>query len=218
LNRQLLVTGAAAVRLGNLRARRYLDPYLAAEQTVSGAAEVLGVSIATMWHQTRALLDVGLIAEVSKVPRAGRPVRWYRAVADEFEIPLSELAKDSLETFIDHADAVPARALRDGLIDAMVERRLPPDQIVLRYRLLDNGLTDFSPGLRGGGDLMQPGAVWASWTTLLLTSEEAGELRTELEALWTRWTLRRLAAGTQRSPHTLRLAVAPTPRPRRAFR
>jgi hypothetical protein len=199
------------------RARRYLDPYLGHASTVTRAAEALAVSVAAMWHQTRALVDAGLVTEVRLEPRAGRPIRWYRAVTDAFEIPLREFPQDTLEAFVDQVDRISGLALRDGLVEAFVDSRLPIDRIVWRYRRLDNGMTDFSPGLRGGGDLpVPPGGVWSSWTTLDLSVDEAARLRAEVEALWQRWTHRRLTPGATRSSHTVRLAVAPVPRPRGA--
>jgi hypothetical protein len=212
-----VLTGAAAARLVDPRARRYLDPYLGRASTVTRAAETLGASVATMWHQTRALVDLGLVVEVRREPRAGRAIRWYRAVADEFEIPFAEFPQDSVEAFVDHADRVPAHALRDGLVEAFVDSRVPVDRIVWRYRLLDNGSSDFSPGLRGGAELpIPPGGVWSSWTTLHLTSDEAASLRAELETLWTRWVHREGASHATGIPHTFRLALAPVPRPRGA--
>jgi hypothetical protein len=217
LSRAQVVTGVAAARLVDERTRRYLGPYLGNASTVTRAAETLAVSVAAMWQQTRALVDAGLVAEVRLEPRAGRAIRWYRAVSDEFEIPLREFPQDSLEAFVDQVDRISGLALRDGLVEAFVDSRLPVDRIVWRYRCLDNGMTDFSPGLRGGGELpTPPGGVWSSWTTLDLSADEAARLRAEVEALWMRWTHRRPARSVTRSPHTVRLAVAPVPRPRGA--
>jgi hypothetical protein len=217
LSRPKIVTGLAAARLADERTRRYLGPYLGQASTVTRAAESLAVSVAAMWQQTRSLVDAGLVAEVRLEPRAGRPIRWYRAVSDEFEIPLREFPQDSLEAFVDQVDRISGLALRDGLVEAFVDSRLPVDRIVWRYRCLESGLTDFSPGLRGGGELpTPPGGVWSSWTTLELSADEAARLRAEIEALWQRWTHRHLTPGVTRDPHTVRLAVAPVPRPRGA--
>ncbi|WP_189093884.1 hypothetical protein [Deinococcus ruber] len=64
-------------------------PFIGQERTVSDVASMLEVSPHRMLYQVRRLVRLELLEVVREVTRAGRAVRWYRAVADGFFVPFA---------------------------------------------------------------------------------------------------------------------------------
>lgn len=65
----------------------FLAPFVGQARPAAGAAKVLGVRLSTLLYQLGQLQAAGLLQVVREVPRAGRPVRWYRASGDAYFIP-----------------------------------------------------------------------------------------------------------------------------------
>jgi hypothetical protein len=72
--------------LSDPAALRHLEPYIGRTLGAAAAAREAGVSVERMLYRVRQLLEAGLLEEVGKAPRAGRPVRLYRAPAG-FRVP-----------------------------------------------------------------------------------------------------------------------------------
>ena len=66
----------------------FFAPFLAREQTVTGAARELDCKVNAMHYRIRTFLDAGLLKIVREEKRAGLPIKVYRSVADAFFIPL----------------------------------------------------------------------------------------------------------------------------------
>lgn len=65
----------------------FFTPFLAREQTVTGAARDLGCKVNAMHYRVRTFLNAGLLTIVREEKRAGLPIKIYRSVADAFFIP-----------------------------------------------------------------------------------------------------------------------------------
>lgn len=74
---ELLLAGAAASVMA-----AYVTP-----RTQSEAAAMLEVSLAVVHRWTTRLADVGLLQVVEEIPRKGRPMKRYRAIASVVDIP-----------------------------------------------------------------------------------------------------------------------------------
>ncbi len=61
---------------------RLFTPFVAAESSVSGAAKRAGVSLRKMYSFVQKALRLGLLEFTRLQARKGRPVRFYRAVAE----------------------------------------------------------------------------------------------------------------------------------------
>ena len=65
----------------------FFTPFLAREQTITGAARELDCKVNAMHYRVRTFLGAGLLKVVREEKRAGLPVKVYRSVADAFFIP-----------------------------------------------------------------------------------------------------------------------------------
>lgn len=77
----------AARMLSDSRSLEFFSPFLARTSSVSQAAQELGCDLSTMYYRVRSFVQAGLIEVVREEKRAGRPVKYYRSVADGFVVP-----------------------------------------------------------------------------------------------------------------------------------
>jgi len=80
--------------------RTLLEPFIGFEKSVTQAAGELGCSVQRLHYRVRQFQDAGLLEETRQEPRAGRPVRLYRAVADGFHIPFAFTPFADMEALI----------------------------------------------------------------------------------------------------------------------
>lgn len=73
--------------LTNPAARQLLEPFIGFERTVTQAAQEAGCSVQRLMYRVEQFKRAGLLLETRQQRRSGRPVRYYRAVADGFQIP-----------------------------------------------------------------------------------------------------------------------------------
>jgi hypothetical protein len=91
--RQIVVDDPRAARLlVDVAALFFLGPFVGRELSATAGARELGISLDQMLSRLRRLRALGLVEVVRQQPRAGRAVKIYRAVADEFFVPLAVLA------------------------------------------------------------------------------------------------------------------------------
>lgn len=65
----------------------FLQPFLGREASVSQAARELGRPLDTVRYRVRRFLAAGLLEVTREARRPGRPIRYYRTVADGFVVP-----------------------------------------------------------------------------------------------------------------------------------
>jgi hypothetical protein len=99
------VTDPAAVTLlVHDRTRRVLGAFLGREQTVAGAARETGLDLRVVHRDVQALTRAGLLRVLRERARAGRPVKVYRARADDLFVDARHLppqAHDGKATALD---------------------------------------------------------------------------------------------------------------------
>ena len=111
LNVTMTVTTAeAAALLADVSLQRYLEPFLARECTVAGAAKELRVTTNSLLYRVKRFQAAGLLRVVREERRAGRAVKVYRSVADAFYVPFALTRAETLEALLSGLDA-PLRAL-----------------------------------------------------------------------------------------------------------
>ncbi len=206
----------AAKAIADPAALRYLEPFVGQERSVGQVAQELGVSLSGVLYRVRQFLRLGLIGETRSEPRSGRPIRYYRSVADGYFVPFQATSVTNQEALAAHA----FRRLREQLdesvgqawVKAFGEERPIGIQVFRgsQGRLSRNIAPDpeGSPGERPLDALLEPAApaVWDSWGVVRLTGEEAKALQRELAALLQRyWPPSRSATGA----YMVRLAMAP---------
>lgn len=80
-------TERQAKLLGHPERGHYLHFFMGQERSVSAAAQLLGCSLQTMHYRVKQLMKAGLLRVAREEQRAGRAVKYYRAVSDAFFVP-----------------------------------------------------------------------------------------------------------------------------------
>ncbi|MBD2759006.1 hypothetical protein IEE94_05735 [Yimella sp. cx-573] len=172
-----------AAALSSPASVQYLAPFFEQPRSVAQACEYLDKPMSKMHYWVRRWTGLGALEIVERRERAGRPIAFYRTVADEFVVPGALLPDALLEKQL--------AWLNDLLIRSLV--RTAPEVMyggdLLVYQSRGHRMTSIDRVVPGGqsvsaDDSLQCGA------TLLLTSAEARELREELSALRDRWQAR----------------------------
>lgn len=168
--------------------RRLLLWFARRPKSVGEAAAALGMDLKRAHYFIRRLADLGLLVVAGERPRAGRPVRLYRAVADSFFIPhvaaprgfgddLAGELRESLARELMHGEGgILFTANRDGSV---------------RGRLVG------AEGPSGGAEM---------WRVLRLRREDVAALRRDLAALLNRY--QRRPAATDGDVYLVHAAVA----------
>jgi hypothetical protein len=104
---------AAARLLMDATTRDVFGCFLGRTRSVREAADALGRDLDAVLYRVRRLVAAGLLEVAAVQPRAGRPIKRYRAVHDAWFIPFEALPYADLEeTFLDLHVAHAARAAR----------------------------------------------------------------------------------------------------------
>jgi DNA-binding transcriptional ArsR family regulator len=183
---------AEAVKLlARAEERRFLEPFLAAEKTASEAAVELGVKLDAITYRIRVLEAAGLLSVTRKEARKGRAIKYYKAVAEGFQVSFTDLPFEDLETLFKELDAPmrnialrgAARVAREGAVEGWVMRfyRDPSGRANVDMAPPE---TNWKPE-----NLLEPSIppVMLNWVPLHLTNEEAKGLQAELFALLGRY-------------------------------
>lgn len=207
---------SAARAISEPASLRFFQPFLARERSVGEVADEIGASMSSVLYRVRQFLRLGLLEQTRLRPRRGRPIRYYRSVADGFFVPFQLTPVTTQESLAAHA----FRQLRDQLdrsvgrawVEAFGEHhglgihlfRRPQGRASLNIapdpaqqagaRALDPLLEDDAP------------AVWDSWGTVRLRQEDAKALQREMAALIQRY---REAPQGEGRVHVVHLAIAP---------
>jgi hypothetical protein len=164
--------GAQAAALEHPVRWRMLLACARRDRSLTDLAKELRQPLKTLhYHQAR-LVDCGLLRVGRVEPRRGRPVRYYRSVAEAFVVSLADLSEHMGETF--------ARELRRSLAQQANRRDLS-----LHYHLDEAGgmrvqLLDPDPWSRRSG-------AFDYWKALRLTAEQRRALADDLKAVIERY-------------------------------
>jgi transposase-like protein len=74
-----------------------LRPFMGHTRTITEAAAITGIKANTLYVWVRRLVKLGLLRVVGKKIRAGRSIKLYQAVDQQFFIPLDVLSAETLE-------------------------------------------------------------------------------------------------------------------------
>lgn len=167
--------------LMKLGAARCLAPFMRREHTLGTAAAELDMPASSLAYYVKRFTRAGLL-EVTRVePRAGKPIPFYRATADEYRIPFDAMPPGRRDEFL-HGSR--QKVLGD-FVTAM-ER-----QITTR---LATGIGVTAPGVRGvainliDSELLEDAPIAEWWGKLRLTEAQAFEFRDALHDLVQRFS------------------------------
>lgn len=211
---------AAAVLIVDDASRRYLEPLLSKELTLSDLARLLDVHHSSALYRLRQLLAHGLV-EVARVePRAGRSSTYYRAAAAGYFVPFAATPYESQDTIASEAFRRLQRVLERSIAAAWTEAAgelrplglhlyagrhgvsfdLAPESPVAHPRAFFASLLDESSP-----------AVWDSLARVALTRARAKDLQRDLASLLARYRdAPNLGTGKE---YLVRLAMAPLVQP-----
>lgn len=111
----------AADVLVNPLTLRQLAPFLARARTVSEVAAETGDKPNTVLARVRRFMRLGLLTVDSITPRAGRPIKRYRTVADSFFVPYEATSAATLESLMAERDRYYEALLRRGVVKTRIE-------------------------------------------------------------------------------------------------
>lgn len=182
------------------------------------AAE-LEVDTSSMLYRVRQFVRLGLIKEVRVEPRRGRPIRYYRSVADGFFVPFQVTSLTTQASLSPHAFSQLQKRLNESIGQAWLAASGEHQTLGIHvFRNAEGNIThnivpdpeEDRPN-RFFDQLLEPDApaVWDTWGNLRLTHEDAKALQLEIATILKRyWPKER--EGEQE--YILRLAIAPTKR------
>lgn len=199
------------------QARRFLEPFIAQERTVSAVAAELRVHVSSVLYRVRQFVRLGLLTETRTEPRKGRAVRYYRSVADGFYAPFAATPLITQEALSPHTFGAFQQKLNESVGQAWLAAA--GEQQTLGVHLYRNESGALSQNIVPDPDLEQPThffglllepdapAVWDTWGSLELTREDAKALQREIASLLGRYYPKVKEPGG--GPYIVRLAMAP---------
>lgn len=198
-------------------ARRFLLPFVGQERTVSKVASELEVDTSSMLYRVRQFIRLGLIKEARVEHRQGRPVRYYRSVADGFYVPFQITPLTTQALLSPHVFSCLQTQLNESVGRAWLAASGEHQTIGIHvFRNTEGSIThnivpdpeDDQPN-RFFDQLLEPDApaVWDTWGNLRLEREDAKALQMEVATILQRYRLKE-KEGEQE--YILRLAMAPS--------
>jgi hypothetical protein len=142
------------------------------ERSLTDLAKEMGQPLPKLHYHVGRLTACGLLRQARVEPRAGRPIRYYRAVAESFLISLADMGESVGEGL--------SRELRRSLAEQTNRMELSlfyhiDDAGRFRVRMIDR---------EGGG---RGSRVFEHWKVLRLTTEQRMALAQEIAAVITRY-------------------------------
>jgi hypothetical protein len=183
-----------ATLLTDAQLRVFLLPFLGRVKSVSQVAAELGIKVNAMLYRVQQMLACGLLEPDHLEARGGRPIQYYRAVADVLFVPFTATVFETLEAQIKHGDQAQhqrfVRALAASRQQQMLEdgwgtllsRDAGGNINVIRARLnvSDPNSSDVNLNALSVPDDGLPMSVWSQ---IPLRPETARELAGRLQAL-----------------------------------
>ncbi len=160
-----IADGRAAAVFSNPLRRRLVLLLAAHEQSVTEIAGVTGLDLKQLHYHITALLRLGLVTIARERPRAGRPVKIYRAIATAFFVPEQLVAAKSAAAL-----SLEMRNYLDKMYDL--------SRAGVVYHLGENG----EPRMRSvQNPRIKPVAAAEYWRVLQLSRPEALRLSKEID-------------------------------------
>jgi hypothetical protein len=188
---------SAAEFLVNADSFRFMEPFLAIENTVSRAAAHCNTDPGSVLYRVRQMLELGLL-EVTRVQtRGGRAIKHYRSTAPEFFVPFSATPADTLRA-LSAQFTTEFQRMFDAAYGVVLERADQTHDLGIRVWRNPDGHTsrDLMPAGQAHGDTTfsdwmlapdMPG-VWNQHALLRLSARDAKALQLEIGRLWERYS------------------------------
>src|SRR5690606_38793350 len=99
----------------------HLAPFIGRAASVSQAAGSSGEKENTTLKRVRRFVELGLLEVVAELPRAGRPIKLYRSVAEVFFVPFEATGAESREAALAERDSYAEQLLRRNVVQARLD-------------------------------------------------------------------------------------------------
>jgi predicted transcriptional regulator len=186
----------------------FLYPFIGRERSVAEVARQLNLAINTVSYRVQMLQRLGLIRESRTEGRRGRPVRYYRAVADAFFVPLKRTALPDLAAMIDAWSQSLQMLYTESMAQVLLDQG---GEWGVRISREGNGQLLIAPARRPEYfyDYFNEDApaILEGWFDFWLDSADAKAMQQDLMALYFKYYGRK---GTTR--HLMRIGLTPIPK------
>ncbi|MGL4175104.1 MAG: hypothetical protein ACRCSN_03425 [Dermatophilaceae bacterium] len=187
--------------------RLVLGAFMGEARSITDAARELAVEAEWLRRRVERLCRERLVRVARTVPRAGRSIRHYRAVADDFFVPIEAVTFDSLYAGVDRRFS----AFRGAILSVAASELARLPQVGLRIARKGPAGVRIEvapePGRWWEPQRADGPAAMESWSDLRLERDEALALQRDLRAVITAYTGRQSPAG---EPHILGVLLAPS--------
>lgn len=189
---------------------KYLYPFLSEACTLSDVAELFDINLSSLFHHVKKMIRLGLIEEVGTTLRNNRQVRLYRAVSEQFVVPIHAGSSTTLETHMQQYAI--DNAMEMGRLFAKSMSLIAEEWGVL-ISLGDKGLSKVvvpRADSRNGRDVLDDfyPTFWRN-TTYFLNDDDAVQLAHELEDLYAKYKKKSLENSNQAKPQKVVFYIAP---------
>ncbi|MCU1388021.1 MAG: hypothetical protein JWL72_1359 [Ilumatobacteraceae bacterium] len=206
---QFEITDRAAVLvLSDLRALRYLTPFLLGAHTLTSAAELLQRPPSTVAYWIPRFVRVGLLVHLGDQQRAGMPMPRYRAPGRQLVVPFGALPVERRALLLDGGRMRVLRQFLDGL-----------DEAVERDASLSLGFSSDAPH-SFAVEMVESDAERAvrgytdAWMSVRLTADDARQFSRDLEAVIERYVARDVGRRDRGKRYLVHAGIAPEPKVR----
>ncbi|MEY4530251.1 MAG: hypothetical protein RLZZ156_972 [Deinococcota bacterium] len=196
----------AAKALSRPWVARLLTPFMIAPTSLSAASSELDVSMTALLYWVKQFLEFGILDIRFQKSRAGRPVRFYEAVAKKFIIPANLMPFDNvgasdLRWFSKLKAALEIEA--PFLIDAGgLSIELASDHSLNMNRIQVNNST-FDPLAQD-----QPAVLYTFSENIMLDNQHAKEFQSKLWELFQQYRMQNITENSRR--YIILLGLSPT--------
>ena len=199
---QVITDPEVARLLSRRQAALHVSSFLDQDRSIAESAARLERPIGQVHHWVHRLVAAGVLRVVEVVPRAGRPIKRYRAVARSFRLPAALVPPEHYEQQM--------ALINREVVDAVASVADMPNQD-LTIALGENGQVSISRMTdRRKASLLRSLATTTGGR--FLTEEQADELWSELDALTQRWAEAGHDRGTPGAvPYLVQLTMVPRP-------
>jgi hypothetical protein len=196
----------AAAYLCNPHKAVFLYPFIGKERTASEVALEYRADLKAYLYQIGRMQQLGLLQHTKTQKRKGSPIKFYRAVADAFFVPLASTKLQNLEAMVDAWSQALQPVFLKSFITAL---QATDDNWGVRIARDGFGRLQIAPATHPEAalDLLDPNVpvMLEGWfTDLYLDHADAKALQHELMHLYLRYMGK---SGAQR--YIIRMAIAP---------
>jgi hypothetical protein len=186
----------------------FLYPFIGQERSVADVARQYNLAANTVLYRVQTLLRLGLIRQTRIERRRGRPVRYYRAIADALFVPLARTRLADLAAMIDQWSQSLQPLYAESIARTLLDRG---GDWGVRISREGNGQLLIAPAQRPEYfyDYFNEDApaIIEGWFDFWLDAGDAKALQQDLMALYFKYYGRK---GATR--HLLRVGLTPLPK------